>query len=159
MKNENDYPEEKKAKVRSLFHRLLLADDVVKIKHRKGELSKVETSRIGGSIMVAITGILLEALRVKELGEVVAPVLLEKIERKVVNPLPYVYFLHMICLRHRITVGDRAPHPDDVNHSVETLREMIDLENIDEQWTKLKKERAERAKQPEEEWVDNRMFG
>ncbi|KXB05430.1 hypothetical protein AKJ49_00835 [candidate division MSBL1 archaeon SCGC-AAA382A03] len=159
MKDQNDYPEKKRAKVRILFHRLLLADDVVRIKHRKGELSKVETSRIGGSIMVAITGILLEALRVKELGDVVAPVLLEKIERRVVNPLPYVYLLQMICLRHRITVGNRAPRPDDVNHSVEELRETIDLENIDEQWTKLKKERTERAEQPEGEWVDNRMFG
>lgn len=155
----DEYSEDLKSRVKASLSRLRAADDGLQIKHFKGELTGRRASSIGGNVAVAVDGVMLDVLESRELAETIDPILLERVEEGRGSGLPYVHLLPMLALRHRLEMGDRAPKPGDVQESVETLREEVDLANITEQKAELADEAEEKVNQLGKRWKENRMFG
>ncbi|KXA97692.1 hypothetical protein AKJ38_00575 [candidate division MSBL1 archaeon SCGC-AAA259I14] len=151
--------EKAKEETKTLLQQLLTADDVVRIKYHKGELSREKASKFGGSIAVVVDGIVLEALKSKEIAKAIAPVLLDKIENGWGHPLPFTHILQMLAYRHQLEIDGEAQDVTEILDAYDQLKARMDLDNIEEQKAELEKEVEEKIKQYKEKSEENLMFG
>lgn len=157
--DKNEYPEELKAGAKGLLHMLLAADDVVRMKYLKGELTRKEASKLGGNIAVVVDGVVLEALRNRETAEAIVPVLVDKIENGKANPLPYTHILQMLAYRHQLEIQGKVQNPSKVVAAFREVKSEMGLDDIEEQRGELEEEVEEKLEQRIEKWEENPMFG
>ncbi|KXA96350.1 hypothetical protein AKJ38_03440 [candidate division MSBL1 archaeon SCGC-AAA259I14] len=152
-------PENISEQAKTILRRLLAADDVMRMKYHKGELTRKEASVIGGNIAATIDGIFLRAMGDREFAEEIAPVLRDKIEHGDANPLPYLHLLQVLAYRHRLEVDGEVQEPKEIIDTFKRVRVRMDLDNIVEQKAELEEEFKEKIEQLGEKWKKNPMFG
>ncbi|KXA92061.1 hypothetical protein AKJ65_08105 [candidate division MSBL1 archaeon SCGC-AAA259E19] len=142
MEEKSGYSEQTTAtaKLKDILRKLLAAEDVVGMRDLKGELSAEEASKLGGSIAAAVEGVVLTALRDRDLAEEIAPVLFEKIEEGVTDPLPYKHFLQMLGYVHRLEIRGETQDPKEMFRAYAAVRKKMDLGDVEKRRAELKKE-------------------
>ncbi|KXA94058.1 hypothetical protein AKJ36_03525 [candidate division MSBL1 archaeon SCGC-AAA259I07] len=157
--NLKEDPEKIREQTKTMLRRLLAADDVVRMKYHKGELTEKEASIIGGNIAPTVDGIILMALKDRELAEEIAPVLKEKIDHGDANPLPYLHLLQVLAYRHRLEIEGEIQEPEEMITTYRRVRAKLDLDNIVERKAELEEEFEEKIGKLREKWRKNPMFG
>ncbi|KXA95783.1 hypothetical protein AKJ37_06565 [candidate division MSBL1 archaeon SCGC-AAA259I09] len=152
-------PENISEQTKTILRRLLAADDVMRMKYHKGELTRKEVSIIGGNIAATIDGIFLRALRDREFAEEIAPVPMDKVDHGDANPLPYLHLLQVLAYRHRLEVDGEVQKPEEMIDTYKRVRARLDLDNIVKQKAELEEEFKEKIEQLREKWKKNTMFG
>ncbi|KXB01384.1 hypothetical protein AKJ41_01675 [candidate division MSBL1 archaeon SCGC-AAA259O05] len=161
MEKTEEYSEKAKEETRTLLRKLLTADDVVRMRYRKGGLSREKASKFYGCIAVAVDGIALSALKSKEIAEAIAPVLLDKIENGWGYPLPWTHILQMLAYRHRLEIDGEVQDAAEIVGAYDQLKSRMDLDNIEERKAELEEEMEKRADRPRlaGEEQGNQMYG
>ncbi|KXA91145.1 hypothetical protein AKJ57_02280 [candidate division MSBL1 archaeon SCGC-AAA259A05] len=154
-----EYSEKAKEETKTLLRKLLTADDVVRMRYLKGDLSREKASKFYGCIAVVIDEIALEALKSRDIAETIAPVLLDKIENGRVNPLPYTHILQMLAYRHQLEIDGEVQDEAEVIEAFDQIKGRMDLDNIEQRKAELEKELKGKIQQLKEKWEKNLMFG
>ncbi|KXA88476.1 hypothetical protein AKJ57_06885 [candidate division MSBL1 archaeon SCGC-AAA259A05] len=157
--NLKEDPEKAREQTRALLRKILTADDVARMRYRKGELPRGIASKFGGTIAAIVDGIVLEALRNKEIAETIAPVLLDKIENGWGNPVPWAHILQILAYWHRLEIEGEVQDPAEIVEAYRQLKSRMDLDNIEERKAELEEEFEEKIQQLREKWEKNLMFG
>ncbi|MFB6217552.1 MAG: hypothetical protein ABEJ72_11415, partial [Candidatus Aenigmatarchaeota archaeon] len=138
---ESEQPEKEEiAEIKELLRKLLTADDLVRLKHYNGDLSREKASKLGGSIAVVVDGIVLDAMKSEELAKELAPVLQDKIENGNGNPLPFTHILQMLSYRHELEVDGEVQDPEEVYDAINAVEQRMDLDNVAEKKEELEEE-------------------
>ncbi|KXA97999.1 hypothetical protein AKJ37_01690 [candidate division MSBL1 archaeon SCGC-AAA259I09] len=157
--NLKEDPEKIREQTKTILRRLLAADDVVRMKYHKGELTEREASIIGGNIAPTVDGIILMAMKDRELAEEIAPVLKEKIDHGDANPVPYLHLLQVLAYRHRLEVEGEIQELEEMVTTYRRVRARLDLDNVVERKAELEEEFEEKIDRLREKWEKNPMFG
>ncbi|KXA93894.1 hypothetical protein AKJ65_05820 [candidate division MSBL1 archaeon SCGC-AAA259E19] len=161
MEKLEEYSEKAKEETKTLLRKLLTADDVVRMRYRKGELSREKASKFYGCIAVMVDVIALSALKDKGIAETIAPVLLDKIENGWGHPLPWTHILQMLAYRHQLKIEDEVQDAAEVVDAYDQVKSRMDLDDIEERKAELEEEMEKRADRPRlaGEEQGNQMYG
>ncbi|KXA97735.1 hypothetical protein AKJ37_02435 [candidate division MSBL1 archaeon SCGC-AAA259I09] len=162
LKEEPDGANLEKAReqTKSILRKILTADDVVGMKFREGEMSREEASKLCGAFAKVVDGIMLGALKDREMAEGIVPLLQEKIDERKSDPLPYQHFLQMLRYKHRLENDGEVQEATEMAEALDYIKSRLDLDNIQEKKAELEKEmrKADRPR-PTKEEQENQMYG
>ncbi|KXA93108.1 hypothetical protein AKJ64_01355 [candidate division MSBL1 archaeon SCGC-AAA259E17] len=159
LKDTSEDLERAKEETKTLLRKVLTADDVVKMRYRKGELSREKASKFYGCIAVVVDGIALEALRSKEVAETIAPVLHDKIENGWGDPLPYTHILQMLGYQHQLEIKGEVQDATEIIEAFDQVKSRMDLDNIEQRKEELEEEFRGKIEQLRGKRKKNLMFG
>lgn len=143
-----------------LVSSLLKAEKLVVSRLRKGEISHKVAANLMTRINTGIVTFVQDALDDKELTEKMVRTFDEAIENGHTAVPPVVSTLaKVLAMRHDIEFNGHRPSEKELKANLVTLKTALDLDDIDEQLTELKKGGVEQANQSKGKRGDNRMFG
>ncbi|KXB01425.1 hypothetical protein AKJ41_01650 [candidate division MSBL1 archaeon SCGC-AAA259O05] len=159
--NLKEDPKKAREQTKTILRKILTADDVVGMRYRKGDLSTEKASKFCGAFAAVVDGIMLEALKDREIAEAIVPILQDKIEERKTDPLPYKHFLQMLGYRHRLEIEGEVQDAAEIVEAFDHIKGRMDLDNIEERKAELEEEMEKRADRPRlaGKEQENQMYG